>query len=102
MTRFEYFESGQGLEAVRLGVVCVDLLTKYHFYKTYREFLQSGNSESESKKLASDECDCHYSNIVRAINWFEGKFETEKFKRISRRRDGQLKKNSRTLENGLK
>lgn len=71
MSRFEFFESGLGLMAARLGVIPIDLLTKYDSYKTYQEFITKGHNQAEARTLASDQCRCHYSSIVRAIYWFE-------------------------------
>lgn len=71
MTRFEYFESGQALIAARLGVIPVDLLTKYDSYRTYRDFLTEGHDPAKARIMASKQCRCHYSSIVRAIYWFE-------------------------------
>lgn len=70
MNRWEFFESGAGLTAVRIGVVSIDLLTKYDLYKTYRELLLL-NTPAKARVLAADACKCHYASIVRAIYWFE-------------------------------
>ncbi len=71
MTRLEFFESGTGLIAAKIGVIPVDLLTKYDNYRTYLDFKKDGHGDAESKVLASDKCRCHYASIVRAIYWFE-------------------------------
>ena len=71
MTRFEFFESGQGLAAAKIGVIPVDLLTKYDSYKTYLELVKEGHSTAMARVLAADKIRCHYSSIVRAIYWFE-------------------------------
>ena len=71
MSRWEFFESGLGLIAAKLGVIPIDLLVKYDCYKTYREFLAKGHVPGEAKLLASDQCRYHYSSIVRSIYWFE-------------------------------
>jgi hypothetical protein len=71
MTRFEFFESGQALIAAKIGVIPIDLLTKYDSYRTYRDYLAEGFDQAKARLLASDQCRCHYSSIVRAIYWFE-------------------------------
>lgn len=71
ITRFEFFESGQALIAVRLGVIPIDLLTKYDSYKTYLDCIDSGLNQAQARIIASKHCRCHYSSIVRAIYWFE-------------------------------
>lgn len=71
MNRWEFFESGLGLMAAKLGVIPIDLLTKYDSYKTYKELLAEGNDQASAKLMASDKCRCHYTTIIRAIYWFE-------------------------------
>lgn len=85
--RFKWFESAEGLKGARLGAVCIDLLAKYDFYKTYLEFIEQGNKESEAKILASDKCRTSYWSIIRAIRWFENEEIAEpvnKSKRITK------------------
>lgn len=71
MNRWEYFESGMALVAVKIGVIPIDLLTKYDSYKTYRDILALGHNEAQARAMAAEKCRCHYSSIVRAIYWFE-------------------------------
>ncbi len=71
MTRFEWFESGAALVGFKVGGVSVDLLTKYDLYKTYKKFIDSGETKSEARKLTSDASGCHYTTVARAIYWFE-------------------------------
>lgn len=71
MSRYDFFESGLGLFAARLGIIPVDLLTKYDSYKTYKDLLAEGKDQAEARKQAAINCRCHYASIVRAIYWFE-------------------------------
>lgn len=77
MTRLQFFESGYGLISAKLGIISIDLLTKYDSYKTYLEFRDQGYNEGESRILASDKCRCHYTSIARAIYWFESDITVE-------------------------
>lgn len=71
MTRFEFFESGAGLIAVKIGVVPVSLLTKYDIYKSYREFLSELGNDELARKKTVDSSRYSYWTVVRAIYWFE-------------------------------
>ncbi len=84
--RFEWFESAEGLKGARLGAVCIDLLTRYDFYKTYLEFIKEGKNEAEAKILTSDKCRASYWTINRAVKWFESDdIPARSFKRSKRK-----------------
>jgi hypothetical protein len=99
MTRWEFFESGLGLIAAKLGVIPIDLLVKYDCYKTYKDFLSKGHTVAESKVLASDKCRYHYASIARAIYWFEEpevSFEVDPFIVRSFRKGPFLRKHEKS------
>ena len=82
MTRLEFFESGVGLRAARMGLVNIALLAKYDIYKRYLDKKNKMVTNRKSKlqirqeigfiKLkVCEECRCNYSSVVRAIIFFE-------------------------------
>lgn len=71
MTRFEFFESGMGLAAARIGIISIGVLIKYDAYKTYREFIESGIKKSLAIVKTAEKCSCDQSTVARYIYWFE-------------------------------
>lgn len=77
MTRLEFFESGLGLMAVRMGIVSLEWLVKYDVYRCYLDFKAAGSSDGEAKLLTADKCKCHISTVYRYIERFEKDAEQE-------------------------
>lgn len=82
MNRFEFFESGEGLKAVRLGLISISLLVYYDIYKRFLErrskivrkkktAFQIRQEVSKIKLEICDECKCSYATVVRSIFFFE-------------------------------
>jgi hypothetical protein len=71
MTRFEFFEQGLALIGAKVGAISISMLGKYDRYKVYRDFLNSGYDDGESRQLAAKKCRCDHSTISRDIYWFE-------------------------------
>jgi hypothetical protein len=77
MTRLEFFESGSGLIAVRLGIASISYLEKYDMYKSYLEFLDRYKYLDEIKAHVKAHRDtevkynCSYHIVRRARIFFE-------------------------------
>lgn len=71
MTRFEYFESGQALAAVRMGVANADWLSKYDVYKFFLDRRRKGDTRTQAIMAAADYARCHYTSVYRYVCWFE-------------------------------
>lgn len=71
MNRFEFFESGQGLIAARLGLISIFSLVRYDIYKSYKQLLADGVNPAEAKKIVCDRMKYHYSGVMKAIYFFE-------------------------------
>jgi len=76
-TRLDFFESGAGLLAVRLGIVSISYLEKYDMYKSYLEFLDKYKYLDEIKAHVKAHRDtevkynCSYHIVRRARVFFE-------------------------------
>lgn len=84
VSRFEFFESGLGLVAAKLGVISIDRLVTYDIYKTYRDLVDAGSSGEDARRLTVEKHGYHYSTIARAIYWFErdDSYKAHKFARL--------------------
>lgn len=71
MTRFEWFESGHGIEAVRLDLIEPEVFTKYIRYKVYHDLLISGKSVEDATRIAAERIDCSITTIWRDRQFFE-------------------------------
>lgn len=71
MTRFEFFQKGYGMTAVRLGIAPVSMSGWYDVYKTYIEFSVRLNNKSEARKITIAKYECSESKMSRVISWFE-------------------------------
>jgi hypothetical protein len=71
VTRFEFFESGQGLVGVRLGFIPLTFLVKYDMYKTYQDLVSKGEKEAEAKKKIVKQTGYNYAQVIRAIHYFK-------------------------------
>lgn len=71
MTKLEFFESGLGLMAVKMGIVSLEWLVKYDVYKVYLDFRASGLKEGQAKVMTAEKCKCHLMTVYRYINRFE-------------------------------
>jgi hypothetical protein len=69
--RLEFFDSGHGLTAVKLGIVPLGQLVKYDLYRTYLDHLDNGRTETEARRLTIIERKVEYWDITRAIYFFE-------------------------------
>lgn len=78
MSRFDFFERGYGLIAVKLGCLSPNFLWKYELYKTYLSFIKSGLSQEDARKKTMDTCKAEYLNVARAQYWFERDGWTQK------------------------
>jgi hypothetical protein len=70
-SKFEFFESGEGLLRFKQGIISVDWLTKYNTYKVFLELKNKGLSRAESVRIASERCKCDVSTVARHIQAFE-------------------------------
>ena len=70
MTRFQWFESGYGIEAVNLGIIGAGVFMKYIRYKIYLEFREAGVDKITSIELTAERNRCDRSTIYRDIEWF--------------------------------
>lgn len=71
MTKYEFFESGQGLVGARLGLVSISSLAKYDIYKSYKQLLSDGVDAAEAKVIVGDKMKYSYSGVMKAIYFFE-------------------------------
>lgn len=69
MTRFEWFESGVGIEGVNMGIVRPDVYMKYIRYKVYLDFL-SRHEKKIAIELSAERNRCEITTIYRAIEFF--------------------------------
>lgn len=77
MTRLEFFESGLGLMAVKMGIVSLEWLVKYDVYRCYLDFKATGSSDAQARMLAADKCKCDQSTVFRYVKKFESGEEEE-------------------------
>lgn len=71
MTKFEFFESGLALTAVKLGLMDIKFLWRYDLYKTYLSFVNEGFSSTQARKKTIEFYNEEYLNVARAIYLFE-------------------------------
>jgi len=69
--RLEFFETGQGLTAVKLGIIPLGQLVKYDLYRTYLDHMEAGKTETEARRLTLTERRVEYWDVARAIYFFE-------------------------------
>jgi hypothetical protein len=77
VTRLQFFESGSGLIAVRLGMMSPAFLERYDMYKTYdayhEKFKDLGFRQSliMARKKTQEAYNCSYHTLRRVIIFFE-------------------------------
>lgn len=71
MTRFEWFESGAGIEAIKLELIEPEVFTKYIRYKVYHDLLMEGQSVEDATTIASERIGCSPTTIWRDRQFFE-------------------------------
>jgi hypothetical protein len=69
--RLEFFDSGHGLTAVKLGLIPLGQLVSYDLYKTYCDFLDSGKKKSDARALTMKSRHVKSWDVTRALYFFE-------------------------------
>ena len=71
MNMYDYFESGQALVGVRLGLISISSLVKYDIYKTYLHYCKKYPTTREARKMTMIKCACEKETLTKAIKFFE-------------------------------
>ncbi len=70
-SRLEWFDSGDGNEALDLGIIGTDMFMKYIRYRIYLEELPRQKSRRQAILKAAERNKCDESTIREAIDFFE-------------------------------
>lgn len=69
--RLKFFESGQALDAVNLGIISTSVFMKYIHYQEYLAFRSEGYDTCTAMQLTADKMKCHFTTIWRSVKYFD-------------------------------
>lgn len=70
MTRLEWFDNGNGLVALELGIISSSMYFKYVTYKVYLDKRAEGMPHMEAIEVTADQTKNSISNTWKAVSFF--------------------------------